>query len=270
MAALLRGDTAADLVLAPYDYLGIKEVSRWRGAESVTLRGEVMFPGKYPIRRGETLSSVMRRAGGLTDQAFPQGGVFTRIELREREKEQLETLARRIERDLAAVSISEPSAAATITTGQSLISQLRNAVATGRLVIRLEDLIAGAAEADVVLKDGDQLIVPGLRPEVTVLGEVQYPTSHVFERGLKRDDYISKSGGFSERADGKRIYVVRANGSVVSQARARWFQREPGGGIEPGDTVVVPLKVDQPLARWSQITQIIYNLAIAATAVTRF
>jgi protein involved in polysaccharide export with SLBB domain len=114
------------------------------------------------------------------------------------------------------------------------------------------------------------LIVPGRRQEVTVLGEVQYPTSHVFERGLKRDDYIGKSGGFSERADGKRIYVVRANGSVVAEARARWFQRESAGGIEPGDTVVVPLKVDQPLARWSQITQIIYNLAIAATAVARF
>src|SRR5262249_16324165 len=124
--------------------------------------------------------------------------------------------------------------------------------------------------ADVVLKDGDQLIVPGRRPEVTVIGEVQYPTSHVFERDLKRDDYIGKSGGFSERADAKRIYVVRANGSVRGQTKGRWFQREPSGAIEPGDTVVVPLKVDQSLARWSQITQIIYNLAIAATAVTRF
>ncbi len=270
VAALLRGDSTADLLLAPYDYLGIKEVSRWRGAESVTLRGEVTFPGKYPIRRGETLSSVLQRAGGLSDQAFPNGSVFTRTELREREREQLETLARRIERDLAAVSISEPSASQTITTGQSLISQLRNAVPTGRLVIKLADLMEGVKEADVELKEGDQLIVPGRRPEVTVLGEVQYSTSHVFESALKRDDYISKSGGFSERADGKRIYVVRANGSVISQEKARWFQREITSGIEPGDTVVVPLKVDQPLARWSQITQIIYNLAIAATAISRF
>jgi protein involved in polysaccharide export with SLBB domain len=270
MAALLRGDTAADLVLTPYDYLSVKEVSRWRGSESVTLRGEIVFPGEYPIRRGETLSSVLQRAGGLTDQAFPKGSVFTRIDLREREKEQLDTLARRIERDLAAISISEPSAAQTITTGQSLISQLRNAVATGRLVIKLDDLMVGVMEADVVLKGGDQLIVPDQRQEVTVLGEVQYATSHLFERGLGRDDYIGKSGGLSQRADAKRMYVVRANGSVVVQAKARWFQRGGAGGIEPGDTVVVPLNVDQPLARWSQITQIIYNLAIAATAVARF
>jgi hypothetical protein len=92
----------------------------------------------------------------------------------------------------------------------------------------------------------------------------------LFEAGLKRDDYVGKSGGLTQRADGKRTYVVRANGAVMAEARARWFQRENTGGIEPGDTVVVPLKVDQPLARWSQITQIIYNLAIAATAVTRF
>jgi protein involved in polysaccharide export with SLBB domain len=270
MAALLRGDAAANLVLNAYDYLSVKEVSRWRGAEAVTLRGEVVFPGKYPIRRGETLSSVLRRAGGLTDEAFPKGSVFTRIELREREKEQLDTLARRVERDLAAISISEPTAAATITTGQSLITQLRNAIATGRLVIKLDELVAGAKDADVILNDGDQLIVPGRRQEVTVLGEVQYPTSHVFETGLKRDDYVGKSGGLTQRADGKRTYVVRASGSVVADTRARWFQREAGGGIEPGDTVVVPLKVDQPLARWTQITQIIYNLAIAATAVARF
>ena len=143
-------------------------------------------------------------------------------------------------------------------------------MATGRLVIKLDDLVAGVMEADVVLNAGDQLIVPGRRQEVTVLGEVQYPTSHVFESALKRDDYIRKSGGLGQRADGKRIYVVRANGAVVAEATARWFQRDIAGGIEPGDTVVVPLKVDQPLARWSQITQIVYNLAIAATAVTRF
>lgn len=96
LAGLLRGDQSADLVVAPYDYLNVKEVSRWRGEESVTIRGEVVFPGTYPIRRGEKLSSVLARAGGLTELAFPEGSVFTREELREREREQLETLASRI------------------------------------------------------------------------------------------------------------------------------------------------------------------------------
>src|SRR5690606_22832467 len=128
-----------------------------------------------------------------------EGSVFIREELREREREQLETLARRIENDLAAISLSDPNATEAISIGQSLVSQLRNAQATGRLVIRLDDIVAGRADADILLKDGDQLLVPEIKQEVTVLGEVQYATSHVFERGLSRDDYIQKSGGLTSR-----------------------------------------------------------------------
>jgi protein involved in polysaccharide export with SLBB domain len=270
LASVLRGDQSANLELSPYDYLNVKEVSRWRGEESVTIRGEVVFPGTYPIRRGETLSSVLRRAGGLTELAFPEGSVFTRIDLREREQEQLETLASRIERDLAALSITDPNSAAAISTGQSLVTQLRNTVATGRWVIRLDDIVSGRAESDIVLKNGDQLIVPDERQEVTVLGEVQYATSHVFERALSRDEYISKSGGLSQRADRRRIYVVRANGEVIANRGASWFSRDGGSEIRPGDSIVVPLDLDQPLARWSAITQIVYNMAVAAAAVSSF
>jgi polysaccharide export outer membrane protein len=270
LASVLRGDAAADLVVGPYDYLNIKEVSRWRGEESVTIRGEVVFPGTYPIRRGEKLSSLLARAGGLTELAFPEGSVFTRIELQEREREQLETLARRIERDLAAVSLADASAGATIATGQSLISQLRDTVATGRWAIRLDEIVAGNEAADVVLKGGDQLLVPDQRQEVTVLGEVQYATSHVYEPGRSRDDYISRSGGLSQRADKKRIYVVRANGEVVASSGGGWFQRDAGSDIRPGDAIVVPLDVGQPLARWATIAQIIYPMALAAAAVNSF
>jgi polysaccharide biosynthesis/export protein len=270
LASALRGDAAANLPIGPYDYLNIKEVSRWRGEEYVTIRGEVVFPGTYPIRRGEKLSSLLARAGGLTELAFPAGSVFTRVEIQERQREQLELLAQRIERDLAAVSISEPNASDTINAGQSLISQLRNSVATGRWVIRLDALVAGNEEADVVLKDGDVLLVPDERQEVSVLGEVQYATSHAYERGVSRDEYINRSGGLSQRADKRRIYVVRASGEVVANSDAGWFQRDGGSDIRPGDSIVVPIDVDQPLARWSAITQIIYNLAIAAAAVNSF
>ena len=103
-----------------------------------------------------------------------------------------------------------------------------------------------------------------------MLGEVQYATSHVYEQGLTRDEYINRSGGLSQRADRKRIYVVRASGEVVANSGAGWFQRDGGSDIGPGDSIVVPIDVDQPLARWSAITQIIYNLAIAAAAVNSF
>jgi hypothetical protein len=105
---------------------------------------------------------------------------------------------------------------------------------------------------------------------VAVLGELQYTTAHIFVRGLSRFDYIGKRGGLTARADRRRTYVVRASGAVVGDSGGRWFSRGGGGGIEPGDAIVVPLDVDNPLARWSAITQIIYNLAIAAAAVNSF
>jgi polysaccharide export outer membrane protein len=269
LAAALRGDAAADIAVTSYDYLSIRGVSRWGGAETVSIRGEVTFPSEYPIRRGETLSSVIARAGGLTDLAFAEGAIFTRVESRQREQELLEQLARRVEHDLAALSVTDPGAADAITAGQSLIAQLRNTVATGRVVIRLSDLIANRLDADFFLKDGDQLLVPDERQEVSVVGEVQYQTAHIFERGLSRDNYIAKSGGLTARADQRRIYVVRASGEVVADG-ARWFSRAGGTAIRQGDAIVVPLDVDNPLARWSAVTQIIYNLAIAAAAVNSF
>ena len=82
--------------------LVIKETPDWREQESITLNGEVRFPGTYPIRKGETLSSVIARAGGLTDQAFPKGSVFTREELKVQERQQIETLTKRLQSDLGA------------------------------------------------------------------------------------------------------------------------------------------------------------------------
>ena len=102
---ILAGDPAADLPLKPFDYLVIKEVPLWAAQEEVELGGEVKFPGRYPIHRGETLRSVMERAGGLTDLAFIDGAVFLRLELKEREKKQLETLATRMESDIAQFSL---------------------------------------------------------------------------------------------------------------------------------------------------------------------
>jgi protein involved in polysaccharide export with SLBB domain len=272
LAALRSGDASADLPLAPYDFLNIKEISRWRGQETVELRGEVVFPGTYSIRQGETLSSVLERAGGLTKFAFPQGSVFTRVEVRERELEQLQALARRVETDLASISLSDPNASDAISIGQSLLTQLRTAEATGRVTIRLEEILAGQSTTDVVLKSGDVLRVPELRQEIAVLGEVQYPTSHVFEPGLSREDYIGKSGGLTRRADNDRIYVVRANGEVVADTGGRWFSRGDSLEMRPGDTIVAPIEVDRlrPLALWGSVTQIAYNAAVAVAAVNSF
>ena len=281
LAAIRRGDPGADLVLQPYDVLVIKKTPQWDKSGNIVLSGEVRFPGTYPILRGETLFSALKRAGGLTDLAFPEGTVFIRDELKLREKDQLELLANRLQSDLAALSLEAlttsavassgggANAAQGLAIGQQLIEQLRNTKPVGRLVINIDSAMKGGAGANVLLRGGDQILVPKKTQEITILGEVQSPTSHIFQAGLTRDEYIARSGGTTQKADRKRIYVVRANGDVVSGGRSGWFRRTESVDIRPGDTIVVPLDTERVrgLPLWQSVTTIIYNLAVALLAV---
>ncbi len=267
---------AADMQLRPYDVVVVKETPDWREQESMTLSGEVRYPGTYPIRSGETLSSVIERAGGLTEKAFPKGSAFVREELKDQEARQIETLVSRLQADLALVALQgtqtgKESVPETLAAGQSLLTQLKSAKPTGRLVIDLERALASRGSADdIELRGGDRLVVPRFKPYVTVIGEVQNATSHVWKAGLSRDEYLQLSGGTTSRADDKRIYVVRANGSVVATS-AGWFSRGTAD-LEPGDTIVVPIDAERmrPLTLWTAVTTIIYNLAVAVAAVNSF
>ena len=275
LAAIRRGDPSADIALQAFDRLSIKQVSGWTEQDQVTLRGEVRFPGIYTIQPGETLHSVVDRAGGLTEYAFVEGSVFTREELKRREQEQLDRLANRMRTEIAEVALmgvraQQGSAPSAISVGEALLQQLTEARAIGRLVIDLKTLLRtrpGSSD-DVILRNGDELIVPKKRQEVMVLGEVQDPTSHLFKRRLTRDDYIDQSGGPTRQADRKRIYVVRADGSVDSGSRG-WFHGGDSVEIRAGDAIVVPLDTERlpALTLWTAVTGILYNLAIAAAEV---
>jgi len=164
-----------DLLLQPFDFLNVKEVPEWSEQEQIALSGEVRFPGVYPIQRGETLRSVLDRAGGLTALAFPRGSVFTRVELKEREQMQIDRLAERLQSDLAAAALQAASAnqgeaGQALQVGQSLLNQLKATKAVGRLVINVDAVASGkvGSPSDVVLRDGDLLIVPKQKQEVTV------------------------------------------------------------------------------------------------------
>ena len=270
------GDADADVALQPYDHLLVRQMPDWTEQETVVLNGEVRFPGTYPIRKGETLRSVIERAGGLTDLAFPAGSVFTREDLREREQQQLGRLADRLQAEIAALTLQQAQSVQTAMTtseagaaGQSLLVELRQTKAVGRLVIDLPAVLHAApgSAADIVLKDGDTLTIPRRTQEVTVIGEVQNATSHLYQPGLSRQQYVELSGGTTQRADRKRIYVVRANGSVATARRG--FLHSGEAAIQPGDTVVVPMDPEKmrPLPMWQAITQVLYNIAIAAAAV---
>jgi polysaccharide export outer membrane protein len=284
LAAIRRNEPGADLELKPYDFLVIKKTPQWETPGTITLGGELRHPGRFPIHHGETLSSALKRAGGLTDLAFDEGAIFIREELKQREKEQLEMLSNRLQGDLAALSLEAVStsaatsgggggggAAQALAIGQQLIQQLRNTKPVGRLVVDLHQVVSGrpGGGGDVLLRDGDMLLIPKKTQEITVLGEVQSPTSHIYRAGLSREDYIAKSGGATQKADRKRIYIVRANGDVVSGGRKGWFRRSRSVDIRPGDTIVVPLDTERvaPLPLWTAVTTIVYNLAIAILAI---
>jgi len=154
-----------------------------------------------------------------------------------------------------------------------LLVQIRTSQAVGRLVIDLPRTMRATpgSGADVILRDGDRLIVPKFQQEVTVIGEVQTATSHLYRPELGREDYIALSGGVTRRADRDHTYVVRADGSVVANEGGRWFSRT-ATDIHPGDTIVVPLDTERlpALPFWQAVTSIIYNLAISAAAVNSF
>jgi protein involved in polysaccharide export with SLBB domain len=262
----------------PFDYLAVKETPDWTDQEFVTLRGEVRFPGTYPIRKGETLREVLARAGGLTVMAFPEGGVFTRMDLKVLEQQQIDRLAERMRSDLASLALAaanagQSDAAQALQSGQALLAQLQGAKATGRFVIDLPGLLISStrSEKDVVMRDGDELFIPKKRQEVTVIGEVQNASSHLYLPKLRRVDYISLSGGTTKKADRGRVYVVHADGSVASR-RGSWLARNYDAAIKPGDSIVVPLDTERMprLPLWQAVTQILYNVAVSVAAVNSF
>ena len=211
LTAALAGDAASNIALQPFDLITIRSVPQWSEQEAITLQGEVRFPGRYPIQRGETLTSVLERAGGLTDLAFADGVVFTRKNLKEREAQQIAALTDRLERDMAAMALQASQASQvqggsvqSLSVGQSLLAQLRNTKPVGRLAIDLPQILGAkpGSATDILLKGGDLLVVPRRSQEVTVLGEVQTATSHLYQPALSRGDYVSLSGGTTQKAPG--------------------------------------------------------------------
>ncbi|NQD37402.1 sugar transporter [Permianibacter sp. IMCC34836] len=269
---------AASPALVSRDQVFIKQIPEWQEQLTVELRGEFVFPGRYTIRRGETLAQLIKRAGGFTQYAAPEGAVFTRDDLRKQESQRIAELQAQLQSQVAAASLSASAGTAPTRPGvdaeqatraAGLLAQLEKTQAVGRLVIDLP-LIVTSAEHDIQLESGDLLVVPPRRQTVSVVGEVQYSTSHVFADDLNYEDYIERSGGLAARADENRIYIVRANGQVsLPNSGGGWFGKK-GVAMQPGDTIVVPLDTEymSPLPLWTSVTQIIYQSAIAIAAIS--
>ncbi|MDP4536898.1 SLBB domain-containing protein [Alkalimonas collagenimarina] len=257
------------LALQSRDRLNVFAIPQWRVDQTIELRGEVRFPGLYTIQQGETLAQVIQRAGGVTQNAFVNGAVFTREHLRERESEQLRSMVSQLRSEIATRSLSAESVQASPQDTLTMINQLEMQDTVGRLVVNLPYIIAGDPTADLLVEDGDTLHVPRRDTSISVMGEVQHAGTHRFNGQLTVDDYIRLAGGTRQRADTKRVYVIRADGSVML-SNNRWF-RGRNEALQPGDTIIVPLDTEYKdnITLWAQVTQIFYQSAVALAAISR-
>ena len=268
LGKVLSGD--AKVMLNGRDRVNILSIPDWQNTLQVRLEGEVRFPGTYTIRRGETLKTLLDRAGGLTDYAFKRGAVFTRADLRETEQRQLEGLAQQLRREIASNVITDTGGSFAYGELNQLLSDLTSIEAIGRLVVDLETILAnGSTDADLQLKDGDRLFVPTSQNTVSIIGEVQLASSYRYDGTLSLDDYIERAGGLRQKADDSRIYIVKADGSITVPDQSGWFNFKRTT-VQPGDTIVVPLDTQyvNNLEIWSTATQIMYQVGVALAAVS--
>ncbi|RUO78417.1 SLBB domain-containing protein [Pseudidiomarina taiwanensis] len=251
------------------DVINVLRTPEWDANVRVTLEGEVRFPGTYTVRRGETLSSVIERAGGLTQYAFARGAVFTREELKELEQQRMQQLAQDLRREVSSNMITDAVNTVSYTEFNQLVNDLIEVEPVGRLVIDLPYILTGSLDADIQLKDGDRLVVPSRRETVNVIGEVQLASAHVFDGALTVTDYIRRAGGLRQKADEERIFVVKANGAVAVDGNRSWFGFANQQRLEPGDTIVVPLDTSfkDNWTLWRDATQILYQTGVAIAAV---
>ncbi|NUY57712.1 SLBB domain-containing protein [Salinivibrio sp. EAGSL] len=254
------------------DRINIKTKPNWHKNNTIELQGEVRFPGVYAFERGETIQDVIERAGGLTEFAYPKGAVFSRERLKRQEEERLKMLNRQLQQEISSLALRRQTSSAQYTTSPSealsLAEELQNAEAVGRMVISLPRALKGDDVANIMIENGDKLYVPPKNPVVSIMGEVQFTSNQLFEPGMTVSDYIESAGGTKQQADTDRIYVVRADGSVMMPNNSFWFSRSQKR-LEPGDTIIVPIDTDylDGLSTASTATQILYQMGVAWKAV---
>jgi polysaccharide export outer membrane protein len=291
----LQGHPQHDLVLQPEDHLVVRSIPDFGERLLVTVKGEVMFPGIYAIAKSETMSSVLERAGGFTDEAYLRGAVFSRESLKETQRKQVEKLILEEEQQIlqvaqeiaaGAMSPEEAKSAETLVENRKvLVKKLKKVPVTGRLVVQLQEIgrLKGTPQ-DIMLMGGDEIIVPENPQTVNVQGQVYNPASLSWLPGKNAGFYLNKVGGTKEDANTDEMFIVRADGTVVSRQQSgfgvswdsenwRWnFGGFNNVVLYPGDTILVPeefRKFDW-MRELKDISTIIYQMALGAAAVASF
>lgn len=236
--------------LMPYDHVEVRKSPGYNAQESVSVRGEVLFDGSYVLqKRNERLTDIIKRAGGILDEAYIKGAYLTR-RLSEDE------LASRREVLRLAMANSGPGM------GDSIALSKINVSPTYNVGINLEKAIQNpGSRYDVVLQPGDALFIPEQQSTVKIAGDVMFPNTVVYEPGKKLSYYIDQAGGYGQRARKNKAFIVYLNGTVAKAKR--------GTPIEPGCQIIVPSKPDTSNTDWTKILTLATSFSsVAALGAT--
>jgi protein involved in polysaccharide export with SLBB domain len=234
----------ASYVVRPHDQFRFNEVFNDSNFGSANVQGEVRFTGTYQITRGEHLSDLMARAGGLTSIAYPYGTVFLRKSAQETERAGYIRAASEIEEQLVGAMThgslgNSRLDAGTFATLQGFVNQLRNQKASGRVTITADpSVLATKPELDPLLEPGDTIYIPQRPSTISVLGQVMQPGSLPYQSGETVRQYIQMAGGYGPDSDDDNTFIVLPDGSA-RRIDSSWFNFS-SESLPPGSTIVVP------------------------------
>jgi protein involved in polysaccharide export with SLBB domain len=266
----LAGEADTDVLLKPGDVLTIRQIGGWTdigGAIAVT--GEVMHPGRYGIDRGERLSSILKRAGGFSSEAYPYAAILDRAAVREASARSREEMVTRVQEQTMTNTRTQTLGADR--ERQQLLNRLQQIQPSGRMLIHISMPIEKWQNTiyDVEVRPGDTIFIPKKPNFVMVAGQVYNPAAITFSPGKHAGWYLKQAGGPTSLANKKEIIVVRANGTVIGRGSGEWWSGNTlGATLQPGDTVFVPEKGQGSSAIFRNLSQSIQLLSGAAVAVS--
>jgi len=283
IAKAMAGDADTDMRLRDGDVLTIRELTGWQDiGATIEVRGEVLHPGVYGIRNGERLSSIIERAGGFREDAYPYGAVFERAQVKELEAKNRADLINQLQTQGASLKLipeAEPeqklAKEAALIQWQDALEKLQNTPPSGRQVIHISSNMKRWANtnADIQVRGKDVMYIPKRPNSVTITGEVYNPTAVTYKPGRSAGWYLRQAGGPTNVANKKAIFVIRADGSVVGGSGGLFSGGAEGADMRPGDMVVVPEKGFTANTRWKttlQSAQLAYAVGIAIQVARAF
>jgi protein involved in polysaccharide export with SLBB domain len=274
----LRKGMLARYVVQPNDHFRFSQVLTDVGIGSVTIQGEVRDPGAYSILRGEHLSDLLKRAGGLTSTAYPLGTVFLRKSAAQLEQDGYARAADEVEDQLMVAMTRVGNSKLTpdvFTSMQTFVKDLRTRQALGRISIVADPKkLAADPAADPLLQAGDVVYVPPRPSTVAVLGQVSQPGNFTYRANATIEDYVERAGGYKPTADEDHTYIVLPNGEARRVTRS-WLSFNDVAKLPAGSAIVVPrditpLDLRQTIIDVSQVfSQFAVSIASVAVLSTR-